>query len=919
MSARKNPSEFESHRLLHAILAAATGVSIITTDRRGLIMVVNAGAERMLGYRADDLIGQPISAITQGEAEVGERESTYLSQDGSQLPVIRTITMMTDEHGAFAGYLHIARHTSDRELAEGVLRQQEWTLRERLKETKCLCAVSKLATDTRLTIDQLAQSILPLLPPSFQYPETICARITLGDKKFSTPHFIETAWKLSVPIQAGGEQVGLVETYSHAQPSTNDRTPFLIEECQLIEAVAHQLGNTILRKQLEEQFQLVVESAPNGMLLANQDGIITLVNAQVEHWFGYARHELIGQKIEMLLPERYRAAHPGQRNGFFQNPQARAMGVGRDLFGRRKDGSEFPLEIGLNPIHTPQGRQVLAAIVDITTRKQAEEQLHQAAADLERQNRELAVANDLAMAATRAKSDFLASMSHEIRTPMNAIVGMADLLQETTLTPDQERYISRLSHASTSLLDLISDILDISKIEAGSMTLEAIPFDLHELVDMTAEMVAVRARTKKLELIALVHPDVPVYVTGDPTRLRQVLVNLLSNAIKFTERGEVVLRLEPVASDPELLHCTVTDTGIGIAQEQLPMLFTRFTQLDSSSTRKYGGSGLGLSISKHLVELMHGQIEVESRLGIGSTFSFTARLPQAPTPASATPPPIPNVRGRRVLVVDDNSTNRLVAQEHLSRLGAHVVEAGSGAEALATLDQAQREGHPIDLAILDYHMPGMTGVELAQAIRQRPAYGALPLVMHASDIRGEAARFKEELDIKAYAYKPVSRTQLLESVAVALNQPSMPPQSVGPVPVQPASESPTPPLRILLVEDLEDNRDVVAMFLKNTPCQIEFAENGAIAVDKFQSRHYDLVFMDIQMPAMDGRTATETMRRWEQAQHRTPTPIVALTANALKEEIDMTLAAGCTAHLTKPIRKNTLLEAIAQHTRTPLN
>ncbi len=775
-----NP-EFEARAHLQAILNAATETSIIATDLQGHITLVNAGAEGMLGHRADDLIGQPIASIVQIEGTVVEREATYLRKDGSQVPVILTITALHNQQGGIIGSLYTAKDISD-------------------------------------------------------------------------------------------------------------------------------------RKQAEEQFRQVVESAPNGMLLANQEGLITLVNAQLERDFDYERHELIGQKLELLLPERYRAAHPGQRTSFFQNPQARAMGVGRDLFGRRKDGSEFPLEIGLNPIQTAQGIQVLAAIVDITARKQIERQLQQAATDLERRNRELTVAHDKAMAATHAKSAFLASMSHEIRTPMNAIIGMADLLQETPLSLDQAQYMGQLNRASTNLLDLINDILDISKIEAGAVELESIPFNLHELVDKTAEMLAFRARAKKLELVALVHPDVPACVSGDPTRLRQIMVNLVSNAIKFTERGEVMMRVEPAGAEPGTFRCSVMDTGIGIAPEQLQTIFDRFTQLDSSSTRKHGGSGLGLSITKHLVELMQGRIEVESRPGVGSTFSFVVRLPEASTPQTTPTPPDLDIHGRRILVVDDTSTNRLVARVHLSRLGAQVVEADSGAEALAILDESQRMGKPIDLVIVDYHMPGMNGLELAEAIRQRPAYATLPLVMHASDIRGASAQCKQELDIKAYAYKPVSRTRLLESLSIALNQPSPPLPPAANVPAEPApNSSALPPLRILLVEDLEDNRDVVALFLKNTPYRIESAENGQIAVEKFKSGNYDLVFMDIQMPVMDGRAATMAIRQWEHDQHRRPTPILALTANALKEEADLSLAAGCNAHLTKPIKKNDLLTAIADY------
>lgn len=555
---------------------------------------------------------------------------------------------------------------------------------------------------------------------------------------------------------------------------------------------------------------------------------------------------------------------------------------------------------------------------EIAHRLRVEDELRQASSGLEslvaERTSDLVVARNKALAATHAKSAFLASMSHEIRTPMNAIVGMVDLLQETALSPDQERYISRLGRASTSLLDLISDILDISKIEAGYVELEAIPFDLHDLVDKTVEMLAVRARAKHLELVSLVHPDVPMFVVGDPTRLRQILVNLLGNAIKFTERGEIVLRVEPATSDPGSLCCSVTDTGIGITQEQLTTIFDQFSQADSSSTRKYGGSGLGLNIAKHLVEMMKGRIDVESRPGVGSTFSFTARLPQAQPPASARPLPTPNVHGRRILVVDDTATNRLVAQVHLSHLGALVVEAASGAAALAELDRAQRSGEPIDLVIMDYHMAEMNGIELARAIRERPAYASLPLVMHASDVRGEVALCRQELDIKAYTYKPVSRTRMLESLAIALSQPSASSTSIANTPTHAGPDSPTlPPLRILLVEDLEDNRDVVAMFLKDTPYRIETAENGQVAVEKFQSGTYDLVFMDIQMPVMDGRAATTTIRQWERDQRRKPTPILALTANALKEEADLSLAAGCNAHLTKPIKKQTLLTAIADY------
>lgn len=673
------------------------------------------------------------------------------------------------------------------------------------------------------------------------------------------------------------------------------------------------------RKQAEEQFRLVVESTSNGILVVNLDGCITLVNAQVEQWFGYTRQELIGQPLELLLPERFRTQHSDQRMAFFHNSRARPMGQARDLYGRRKDGSEFPLEIGLNPITTVNGRQILAAIVDVTAHKQHEEQLKAAALELGEKNRALVEANQVALAATRAKSEFLATMSHEIRTPMNAIVGMAELLQETPLTPDQANYVGRFSRAASSLMDLINGILDLSKIEAGYMALESVPFDLPQLTDTIAELMAGKALAKGLELLVRVHPNIPQGVVGDPTRLNQVLLNLVSNAIKFTESGHVMLSVEPapVPSIAHALRFTVSDTGIGIPPDKLQSIFEPFTQVDSSTTRKYGGTGLGLSISQHLVNLMGGHLEIKSTLGVGTTFSFTIILSETSLVETSQTGRYLDLHTMRLLIVDDNETNVMIVREHLSRSGAQLVEATSGTQALTILDDAHRRNEPIALAILDYHMPGMNGLDLAQAIRNRPEWATLPLVMHVSDLQKEDARLARSLGITSYLYKPLSRARLMESLALALNLKSV--ATTQQKETEPFEQTAPASYRILLVEDLEDNRDVVALFLKDTSYQIDMAENGAVALQKFQTSRYDLVLMDMQMPVMDGLTATATIREWERVQQRRATPIVALTANAFKEETDKCLAVGCTAHLTKPIKKKTLLTAITQCVNPPRN
>jgi len=562
--------------------------------------------------------------------------------------------------------------------------------------------------------------------------------------------------------------------------------------------------------------------------------------------------------------------------------------------------------------------RMVGVVTDITERKLAESNLERALL-IERKNLELEIAHDRALAATQAKSEFLASMSHEIRTPMNAIIGMADLLQETVLTEDQEEYVQRFRRAATSLTDLINDILDLTKIEEGHLELESVPFDLAELVDKTAELMAVRANAKALELVAFVHPDVPPFVMGDPTRLRQVLVNLVGNAIKFTEQGEVILRIDPSTdvADPRAVRISVSDTGIGIPSDKTQIIFDSFTQVDSSTTRKYGGTGLGLSISKRIVELMGSHIEVTSTEGHGTTLSFLVHMAAVPGLAAAPEPPPVELQGCRILVVDDNDTNRMIIRAFLARLGVILSEAPDGPTALAALDEAQRRGDPYHLAILDFHMPGMNGIELAAAIRAQPAFAALPLVMHASDLRHNHVRRAHALGIASYVHKPISRARLLTSLAVALS-PAKRDEAADESP----STLPVPadlrPLHILLAEDLEDNRDVVTLFLKGTPYKLDMAENGRVAVEKFRTGTYDLVLMDIQMPVMDGYQATRAIRQWERAQQRTPTPIVAFTANAFKEDLNKSLEVGCMAHLTKPIRKQVLLKTIVEHTRRPL-
>jgi len=531
--------------------------------------------------------------------------------------------------------------------------------------------------------------------------------------------------------------------------------------------------------------------------------------------------------------------------------------------------------------------------------------------DIKRTQDELIAAREKALAASRAKTEFLSSMSHEIRTPMNAILGMADLLGEGELSAEQRRFLSTMISNGNALLTLINGILDLARIESGRFKLEHTEFDLEELVDHVAETLSVRAHEKGLELTARMSVYVPRRVVGDALRLRQVLINLVGNAIKFTEQGEVAIVIEALSNGHagQLLF-SVRDTGIGIAANQVDTVFQSFTQVDSSATRKYGGTGLGLSIASRLVEMMNGRLRVTSELDKGSTFSFNADLPAAAVPA----PPcylLPELNGAKVLVVDGNEASRLVVKDMLRQSNMNVDLAAGAEQALTLAKRADSEGHPYRLVLLSFRLPTADGLLTRSQLR---VYCRAPVILLLTS--EDLSRCREAIMAEGHAYviKPVKRTELMRTIASTMDVPGA---ATAGMPTYSATVDVNldeRPLKILLVEDSPDNRTLINAYLKSLPFTVDEAENGLVAVTKFMRNRYDLVLMDVQMPVMDGYTAVRKIREWEQDQGRMSTPIAALTASATEEDVQRSDKAGCTAHISKPIKKAHLIRIVRELT-----
>ena len=525
--------------------------------------------------------------------------------------------------------------------------------------------------------------------------------------------------------------------------------------------------------------------------------------------------------------------------------------------------------------------------------------------------------SDVSSLASGSKLDFLTDLLHEIRTPLNAILAMADLLSEVRLPDEGRKFVDAMLANGNTLLDLVNSVLDLDKIETGRLDLEPVVFEIEELIDYVAGIAATTAHRKNVEIIGRIMPGAPRKVVGDPLRMRQILLNLVCNAVEATDAGEVLISVEGVQGPDKGSHklrFTITDTGAGIPQKQVDEMNQRFSQEAGAGRANLEASGLGLSIVRGLLELMGGHLLVQSEVGKGSTFSFEVGLEAVEGRDMADPFANVDLSGVHILVVNDNRAKRQKIKTILSSWGAEVAETNSGVNALTEWYEAGTRGNPYRLALVDCALPDMDGFELAKRLRERSDTDQRIIMMFTfDDLNSNVARAKAE-GITDYVLKPVTRSELYSGVTNALD---LTPASIETTRLPKGAEQiASKRLHILVVEDSEYNCMVVRAFLKNKPFVLDFAENGAIGVEKFTGGEYDLVLMDIRMPVMNGYEATRKIRAWELEQNRTPIPIVALTAAALEQDIQESMLAGCTAHLSKPIKKMLLLETIRDVTES---
>jgi two-component system sensor histidine kinase/response regulator len=683
-------------------------------------------------------------------------------------------------------------------------------------------------------------------------------------------------------------QARLEETKTNIEQTVAERTKDLQDRTNELQEACRQKN-------------AIVETALDAVVGMSADGRITDWNSQAERMFGFTAAEVTGRLMsQTIIPEAFRGSHEAGLRRYLETGISKVINNRIEITALRRDGKEFPVELAVAAIRNGGETGFCAFVRDITERRQTAESLCRA--------------KEAAEQANSAKSEFLANMSHEIRTPMNGILGMTELLLDTEVTAEQRESLDLVKSSAEALMRVINDILDYSKIEAGKLDLERVEFQLRDVLEDTLKTLALRAHRKGLEVTCEIGADVPARVTGDPGRLRQVIVNLVGNAIKFTERGEVVVRAQVrnQSADGYQLYFEVADTGLGIPLEKQQLIFDPFAQADGSTTRRFGGTGLGLTISSRIVGLMGGRIGLTSQPGSGSTFHFDAHFGQA---HSEIPEPRGGVReslkGLRVLVVDDNATNRRVLMGMLRMWEARPTGVDCGTAALSELQRAALAGEPYPLMLTDAMMPEMDGFMLVEELRKEPKLAPRTIMMLTSaDRQTDAARCRR-LGMAAYLVKPVKADELQIAILAAVGSALRGGHATASAPANSAASTAErgKRLRILLAEDNPVNERVARHILQKANHSVLAVPNGRDAVAATEREDFDVVLMDVQMPEMDGFEATAEIRHRERLTGR-HLPIIAMTAHAMKGDRERCLAAGMDEYVSKPVQPAHLLKVI---------
>jgi PAS domain S-box-containing protein len=922
--------------------------AVIVLDRHHRITDLNPAAQRLLGRPLPELIGQPAAKVAAAWPAQVERfrgvteahEEIVLAIDGMQRSFDLRISPLPDYHGSITGRLLVLRDITERKQAmealERAREEQAASARENArlyleassqrqyfealmnnspiavvsadlddKIVACNPAFEKQFACTQAEI--VGRRVVEVVSSPGYHAEVIhnLSRIKKGEViQLVTRRRHRDLELLGVPVMVEGRCVGTLGLYLDI--TERKQAMEALERAREEQAkVARENARLYLEANSQKQyFEALMNVCPIAVIRIDVDNQILACNPAFEQLYGFSQTEVVGRSILVLA-----TPHPEYAEALSNTSNMQEGGIVHTISRRsRKDGSPIDVEVfGFPVVVSGQKAGVFAFHLDISERKRAMEALEQARAEAE--------------AANQAKSAFLAMMSHEIRTPMNAIIGMTSLLLDTALSDEQRDYAETVRSSSDALLTIINDILDFSKIEAGKLELERQPFDLRECVESALDLVATRATEKSLDLAYLLDEQVPAAVYGDVTRLRQVLVNLLSNAVKFTAEGEVVLSVQARQKDAgntvEVqerdgwpvydLHFAVRDTGIGISEEGQARLFHSFSQVDATTTRRYGGTGLGLAISKRLAELMGGSMWVESQPGSGSTFHFTIQAQAAP--ARLRPfleGSQPHLAGKRLLIVDDNTTNRSILTLQTQSWGMLPYAYASGQEALAQV----QAGVSFEVAILDMQMPDMDGVMLARQIQQYRNARALPLVMLTSLGRREADT--QGVEFAALLHKPLKPSQLYNTLvslfAEAEHAQSVLPSTEASSAQFDAGLGERLPLRLLLAEDNTVNQKLALRLLERMGYRADVVANGLEVLEALQRQRYDVILMDVQMPDMDGLEASRAIHQDWPVEQRPR--IIAMTANAMQSDREECLAAGMADYLTKPIQIKALQETL---------